>query len=64
MFCATSKIHREFKLKKAKEEIIRMTRENVQLAKSYVEDVELWHTDTTLKKLRGFPGRYFVNVVA
>src|SRR3954463_3411358 len=40
VFCATSKIHREFKLKKAKDEIIRMTRENVQLARTYVQDVE------------------------
>jgi PIN domain nuclease of toxin-antitoxin system len=24
--------------------------------------VELWHTDTVLKKLSGFPARYFTNV--
>ena len=24
----------------------------------------LWHTDTTLRKLTGFPQRYFVNVLA
>ncbi len=40
VFCATSKIHREFKLKKAKEEIIRMTRECVQIAREYTPDVE------------------------
>ena len=40
VFCATSKIHRDFKLKKAKEEIIRMTQENVRLAREYVDDVE------------------------
>lgn len=28
-------------------------------ATAQVEDVELWHTDTVLKKLRGFPSRYF-----
>ena len=33
-------------------------------ATAYVEDTELWHTDMTLKKLRGFPGRYFLNVAA
>ena len=32
-------------------------------ATAYIEGVELWHTDVTLKKLRGFPARYFVNVV-
>jgi PIN domain nuclease of toxin-antitoxin system len=26
--------------------------------------VELWHTDTVLKKLKGFPARYFANVEA
>lgn len=26
--------------------------------------VELWHTDTILKKLPGFPQQYFVNVIA
>ena len=47
VFCATSKIHREFKLKKAKDEIIRMTRENVQLARSYVADVEFSPEDAS-----------------
>jgi PIN domain nuclease of toxin-antitoxin system len=28
-----------------------------------VEKIELWHTDTVLKKLTGFPGRYFKNVI-
>jgi 2-isopropylmalate synthase len=51
VFCATSKIHREFKLKKAKEEIIRMTRENVQLARSYVEDVEFSPEDSSRTEL-------------
>jgi 2-isopropylmalate synthase len=51
VFCATSKIHREFKLKKAKEEIIRMTRENVQLARSYVEDVEFSPEDASRTEL-------------
>jgi 2-isopropylmalate synthase len=51
VFCATSKIHREFKLKKAKEEIIRMTRENVQLARSYVQDVEFSPEDASRTEL-------------
>ena len=32
-------------------------------ATAQVEGIELWHTDTTLKALTGFPQRYFVNVV-
>ena len=32
-------------------------------ATAQVEKVELWHTDTVLKKLVGFPQRYFVNKV-
>src|SRR3954468_8350388 len=51
VFCATSKIHREFKLKKAKEEIIRMTRDNVQLARSYVDDVEFSPEDASRTEL-------------
>ena len=51
VFLATSKIHREFKLKKAKEEIIRMTRENVGLARSYVEDVEFSPEDASRTEL-------------
>jgi len=27
------------------------------------EHAELWHTDTRLKKLKGFPQRYFGNIV-
>lgn len=30
-------------------------------ATAKVEKVELWHTDTVLKKLHGFPAQYFVN---
>ena len=30
-------------------------------ATAQVEGVELWHTDTVLKKLKGFPSRYFAN---
>ena len=47
VFCATSKIHREFKLKKAKEEILRMTIEGVKLAREYVQDVEFSPEDAS-----------------
>jgi 2-isopropylmalate synthase len=40
VFLATSKIHREFKLGKAKDEIIRLAIAGVKRAKSYVDDVE------------------------
>lgn len=30
-------------------------------ATAKIENIELWHTDTVLKKLPGFPNRYFVN---
>ena len=32
-------------------------------ATALIEKVELWHTDNTLKKLTGFPNRYFANKV-
>ena len=51
VFCATSKIHREFKLKKAKEEIIRMTQQNVRLAREYVNDVEFSPEDASRTEL-------------
>jgi len=40
VFLATSKIHREFKLGKAQDEILRLAVEGVKRARSYVEDVE------------------------
>lgn len=40
VFLATSKIHREFKLGKAQNEIIRLAVDGVKHAKSYVESVE------------------------
>jgi PIN domain nuclease of toxin-antitoxin system len=30
-------------------------------ATAKIENIELWHTDTILKKLSGFPSRYFTN---
>ena len=35
--------------------------DRILAATALVEHIELWHTDTLLKKLRGFPQRYFTN---
>jgi len=32
-------------------------------ATAKIEKIELWHTDTGLKKLSGFPNRHFVNKI-
>ena len=40
VFLATSKIHREFKLGKAQDEILRLAVDGVKRARTYVEDVE------------------------
>ncbi len=40
VFCATSEIHRTYKLRRAKEEIVRMSVEGVRQAKTYSQDVE------------------------
>jgi 2-isopropylmalate synthase len=40
VFLATSKIHREFKLNKARDEILRLAVEGVKRAKSFVDNVE------------------------
>jgi 2-isopropylmalate synthase len=47
IFCATSKIHREHKLKKGKEEIIRISVESVQQAKQYTSDIEFSPEDAS-----------------
>ncbi len=47
VFLATSAIHREHKLKKAEEEIIRLAREGVAQAKSYTRDVEFSPEDAS-----------------
>jgi len=47
VFLATSKIHREYKLKKPKEEILKMAVEGVKLAKSFTDDVEFSPEDAT-----------------
>lgn len=47
VFLATSKIHREFKLKKANEEIVRLAVEGVKRAKTFVNDVEFSPEDAS-----------------
>jgi len=51
VFLATSAIHREFKLKKAKEEIIRAAVESVTLAKSYCNDIQFSPEDASRTEL-------------
>jgi 2-isopropylmalate synthase len=51
VFCATSKIHREHKLRKAFEEIIRISVEQVQHARQYVDDVEFSPEDGSRTEL-------------
>ncbi len=47
VFCATSEIHRQYKLKRAKEEIIKMSVEGIKLAKSFTQDVEFSPEDAS-----------------
>ncbi|MEM9445964.1 MAG: 2-isopropylmalate synthase [Verrucomicrobiota bacterium] len=47
VFLATSKIHREFKFKKAQDEIIRLAVEGVKRARKYVKDVEFSPEDAS-----------------
>ena len=51
VFCATSKIHREFKLRKAFDEIIRISVEQVKHARQYVDDVEFSPEDGSRTEL-------------
>src|SRR5437868_7006080 len=51
VFLATSAIHREFKLKMAKEEIVRRAVEAVKRAKGYVQDVEFSPEDAARTEL-------------
>ncbi len=47
IFCATSKIHRDFKLKKGKEDIIRISVESIGQAKEYTDDIEFSPEDAS-----------------
>jgi 2-isopropylmalate synthase len=51
VFLATSAIHREFKLKMAKEEILRRAVESVTRARSYCEDIEFSPEDAARTEL-------------
>jgi 2-isopropylmalate synthase len=47
IFLATSAIHRQYKLNKAKEEIVRQARDSVALARTLVDDVEFSPEDAS-----------------
>ncbi len=47
IFLATSKIHRQFKLRKAQDEILKQAEESIRLAKSFCEDVEFSPEDAS-----------------
>ena len=47
VFLATSAIHREFKLKKAKDEIVRQAVQSVQMAKAFCSDIEFSPEDAS-----------------
>ena len=51
VFCATSKIHREKKLKKPIDQIIRISVDSVQQARQYVDDVEFSPEDGSRTEL-------------
>lgn len=51
VFCATSAIHRKYKLKRAEEEIIKLSVEGVKLAKSLCEDIEFSPEDASRTEL-------------
>jgi 2-isopropylmalate synthase len=51
VFLATSAIHREFKLKMAKEEIVRRAIEGVRRARQYTEDIEFSPEDAARTEL-------------
>jgi len=63
VFLATSKIHREFKLRKAKEEIIKQAVKSVRLAKKYIGDVEFSPEDASRTELN-FLARVVEAVIA
>jgi len=51
VFCATSEIHRKYKLQRAKDEIVKMSVEGVRLAKQFVDDVEFSPEDASRTEL-------------
>ncbi len=59
VFCATSKIHREHKLRKAFDEIIALSKRSIEHARQYVEDVEFSPEDGSRTELN-----YLVDITA
>ena len=59
VFCATSKIHREHKLKKAFEQIIELSKTSVERARGFVDDVEFSPEDGSRTELN-----YLVDITA
>jgi 2-isopropylmalate synthase len=51
VFCATSKIHREHKLRKGKEEILKLSVRSIQQALEYTKDVEFSPEDASRTEL-------------
>ena len=51
VFLATSAIHREYKLKKAKEEIVKIAIDGVKYAKSFMDDIEFSAEDAARTEL-------------
>jgi 2-isopropylmalate synthase len=47
VFCATSEVHRKFKLRKAKDQIVTMSVEAIKLAKTFTDDVEFSPEDAS-----------------
>ncbi|HDD65068.1 MAG TPA: 2-isopropylmalate synthase [Firmicutes bacterium] len=47
LFLATSEIHRKYKLKKAKSEILKIAREKVRFARKYISDIEFSAEDAS-----------------
>jgi 2-isopropylmalate synthase len=51
LFCATSKIHRDHKLRKGKEEIIKLAVESIHAAREYTSDIEFSPEDASRTEL-------------
>jgi len=47
VFCATSEVHRKYKLKRAKDEILKLSVEGTKMAKAHVDDVEFSPEDAS-----------------
>jgi 2-isopropylmalate synthase len=63
VFLATSKIHMQYKLKKAEDEILRLAAESVRYAKKYTKDIEFSPEDASRTEL-GFLFKVVEAVIA